>query len=733
MKSKVKVAYIMHPKTVKTKPGEFCIFTAEVIEHIEGSPKVHEKYGTITLKGTTPSLQRGDEFIVAYGEEETNKFGTSYKLTSICKEIDINDPKQVESYLEFISNKTVARELMKLENPIQLLKDRKDEVLLTIKGIGSATLERIYKNMDSTMDNSYAYGRLLPYGLSKSLINRICQAYGSPQTAVEMCLNNPYDLSMTVKGVSFVTADSIAIKCNLDLTSDDRLRAAIYHILLDSGYNGKTYITTQQLIDSLNNIITVEWGRVTSIIQNMINSGLVFTNKLGTELALTQFVELEKSIAIELVRLMNAPVQITFGPTWEKVVQAIEHEQGWEYTIEQKEGIYEVLNNNVCAISGKAGTGKTTITNAVTKILNNYMIRQVALSAKAAARLKQVTQLDSSTIHKLLGIGFKNENPKVYGDIFIIDESTMINGYLFLTLLKAIPSGCKVILLGDPGQLTSIGEGNVFTDILKSNVIPHVSLTQIHRQAKASAIISKSIDIRNQVPIFEKGFVGHRILGELQDLELFIQDEKEGLLEIVVNNFMEELNKYGGNLLEVQVIVAMKNRGNLSTLNINKEIQSLVNSCIGSHYAHKDGFKIFVGDKVINTKNNYNAKGLDGEKTSLFNGNIGIVTKITDKSIEVDFENVGTIIVENMDRNNLQLSYAITVHSSQGSQWSSVICTFDMGAFIMLNVEILYTAITRASKHCKLIAESKAINYAIRTVDTNTKQTYLDRFLKIIN
>ena len=733
MKSKIRVAYIIHPKTLKTKPGEFCIFTAEVIEHIDGTPIINEKYGTITLKGNTPSLQRGDEFVATYGGEETNNFGTSYKLTSICKEIDITDKQQVQSYLEFVSNKSIAKELLKLDNPIELLKSRNNDVLLNVKGIGVATLDRIYKNMESTMDNSYAYAVLLPYGLTKNLINRICSAYGSAQAAVDMCLKNPYQLSMTVKGISFSTADTIAIKCNADLTTDDRIRAAIYHILLDSGQNGKTYLTVQQLIDELSNVLTVEWGRVSNIIQNMIYEKILFTNNLGSELALTQYVELEHSIAKELKRLLNAPTKITFSENWQEIVKAMEKEQGWQYTIEQNNGIHEVLKNNVCAISGKAGTGKTTISNAVTRVLNKYLIRQVAPSAKAAARLKQVTQLDSSTIHKLLDLGNKYKSTTIYGDIFIIDESTMINGYLFLSLLSAIPSGCKVILLGDPGQLTSIGEGNVFADILKSNTIPHVNLTQIHRQAKASAIISKSIDIRNQVPIYEKGFVGHRVLGELQDLEIFIQEDKEGLLELVVNNFMEELDKCGGNLLEVQVISAMKNRGNLSTLNINNEIQSLVNSCMGAHYEHKDGFKIYVGDKVINTKNNYNAKSVDGQKTSLFNGNIGIVTKITDRAIEVDFENIGSIIIENMDRNNLQLSYAITVHSSQGSQWQRVICAFDMGAFIMLNVEILYTAITRASKHCKLIAESKAINHAIRTVDTNTKQTYLSRFLKVID
>ena len=735
MKSKIKINYIMFPKVMKTKAGDFSIFTANVIEHLEGEePIINEKYNTITLKGTVPSFKSGDEFIVVYDDAETNQYGTSYKLKTITKELDKNDINQVKNYLEFVCGKKIAKELMKLDNPLQLLQDRNTEELKKVKGIGESVLERIYKNLDSSMDNSIAYAKLIPLGLSKNLINRICKSYGSAQTAVDVCLNNPYELSIEVKGVSFVIADQIAMKCNLDLTSKDRVKACIYHILLNNGYNGKTYYITNQLVNEPRTTIDAHWDLVQSVICELIEENRVFTNKDGTEIALLQFVELEKQIAEELMRLRDAESKVIASPYWREKVEYIEEKQGWKYTDEQLNGIEVALKENVVVISGKAGTGKTTITNAVTNILSNYDIKQVALSAKASQRIAEVTKMDASTIHRLLNIGFENQNyqVKVYGDIFIVDETSMINGYLFLKLLKALPTGCKLILLGDNGQLTAIGECAVFGDIMKTNKIPHIELTKIHRQAQASAIISKSIEVRNQQPLYPKGFLGHTVLGELQDLELFIQEEKEGLIDVVLDKFKKELKAIDNDILEVQIITAMKNRGDLCTYNINRVIQKEYNECTGLFYENKEGFKIYKGDKVINTKNNYNTLNLEGLKTPLFNGNMGIVKEVTYNELIIEFTNVGTIVLKNEERDAIQLGYAITVHSSQGSQWKRVLCALDMGAYIMLNVEMLYTAITRASKHCSLIAQDIAVKHCLRNVESNTKQTYLDRFLNLM-
>ena len=218
-------------------------------------------------------------------------------------------------------------------------------------------------------------------------------------------------------------------------------------------------------------------------------------------------------------------------------------------------------------------------------------------------------------------------------------------------------------------------------------------------------------------------------------MELFIQEEKEGLERIVVEQFFKNLKEVNNDVMEVQVISATKSRGNLSTMNLNSIIQSQYNpnysSPNRSEYVTNSGVMLLEGDKVINTKNNYRTKDINGEEYPIFNGNIGIIVSILKESIRVDFN--GRIVELNKnERDSLNLAYAITVHSSHGSQWERVICAFDTSMWMLLNVEILYTAITRASKHCTVVAEDKAIRQAIKTVEQKTKQTYLNRFLYYI-
>lgn len=736
MKSKIRVNRIMYPKGVKkTIAGEFSIFTAEVIEHLEGEePIVNERYGTITLKGVTPILKVGDEVTVTYGNEETNDFGTSYELTMVNRDLDMTDPKQIEAYLKLICGDAIANELLKLENPLDIIKRQDSETLLKVKGIGQKKLELIYRNMADNLDFSLAFAELCPLGLTQNLVSKICKAYGGQETAIEVCKNNPYELVKKVKGISFIGADEIAKKCGLDMNSIERAESIVTHILLNNGSNGKTFLTSNQFIKQLNELADIDFEIIRKAVTKLAQEGSI--KVIENELCLTKYFNLEKELSEEFARLAVAPSRIEVPEDWKSTVEELEEKQGWKHTEEQMQGIESVLFNNVVVITGKAGSGKSTITNAMCEILKDYSIAMTCLSAKASQRMTEVTKRPASTIHRLLGMGLSSEQrvKTLFEDIIIVDESSMVNGELFLMVLKAIRSGCKVVILGDDGQLQAIGDCAVFSDLLTTNKIPVIKLSKIHRQAQKSAIITKSIDIRNQIEIYPRYFEGHMVLGELKDLELYIQQEKEGLDNVAVREFFKRLEIHK-NILEVQIITAVKARGNLSTKCLNEKIQKKYNENASKedaiNYTTKDGITIYIGDKVINTKNNYKTRDVDLEEYPIFNGNIGIVEDIIDDTVYVKFgERV--VIISGKDRDALNLAYAITVHSSQGSQWESVISTFDTSMWVLLNVEMLYTALTRASKHQTLIAEDRAIRHAIKTVEQKTKQTYLSRFLKYL-
>lgn len=738
IKCKMRINRIMYPRDKEVEAGDFVIFTAKVLKLIEGEePKKHPSFNTVSLKGNIPKIREGYDFVITFDSPETNKYGTTYNVLSVVKEINEDDSEEVLEYLKLVCGNKIAFELIKLEKPYTLLKERNDEELLKVKGIKEARLRQIYKNIETYSDNSLAYVKLQPLGLTKVQIGNICLALGGATNAIEVCFNNAYSLIDKVKGIGFKTADEIALKCGMDPYSPIRIKSAITYLLSESGENGKSFLYASQLIQELRKVVHMELHQLTGIIQEMSSEGKIIVSQDGLKVALPYYLLLEQNIALEIKRIKESESVIEIPDNWMDLVREIEEKQGWTHTEEQLKGIEMVLKENIAIISGKAGTGKSTVTNAMSTILKEYMIALCCLSAKASQRLREVTKLETYTIHRLLNLNMsENEEhtmePNLLEDIVIIDEASMVSGTLFYKLLKSIKSGAKVIILGDSGQLTAIGNCSVFSDMMLSGVIPHIELTKIHRQAEKSAIITKSIDFREQVEICCNNFSGHTIMGELQDLELFVINQDD-ILETIKNEFMKQF-KLIDDILEVQIITPLKTRGNLSTKNINLEIQNLVSPKVGRSFKGKDGIEIFVGDKVINLKNDYKARNTAEKVVGVWNGSIGIVEDIIieDDSLEVivNFSGIGRIVIEKDKVTNISLAYAISCHSSQGSQWRSVIFGMDMSAYVLLNVEMVYTSLTRAREHCEFICDRKSLNHSIRTIEQKTKQTLLAEMLK---
>jgi exodeoxyribonuclease V alpha subunit len=324
----------------------------------------------------------------------------------------------------------------------------------------------------------------------------------------------------------------------------------------------------------------------------------------------------------------------------------------------------------VVAIFASAGCGKTALLNAIYKIYRKYDVMGVALSGKAAVRISEATGIAAQTIHRTLGYQFgqfeHNEKFPLLHEIIAIDESTMNNGDLFYALLRAIPSGSKVIMLGDVKQITPIGNCQVFADIIRSNVIPKFELTKLHRQAQLSGIIPTSLQVANQDQIFDSNFEGNIILGELQDMELDIYKQDDNAPDRVIKHFLKHYNDIK-NLMEVQIVTALRIKGDLSNYNLNNKIQEIINPIAEDDVyvevklsdSNKDEpkiYKIKLGDKVINTKNNYKTLDTYGNTTPIFNGNMGIVTEIDYKSCVVNFIGIGDIILGRKEIINLELA-----------------------------------------------------------------------------
>lgn len=752
---------IFYPKySKKVNSGEFAIFSATVTKRLENC---NDDLYSIKLKGSVCTLEYGTTYKVFCKLAESHEmYGDTYELVYISKCVDISSKYKQKEFLKNVLNENLVDKLFdEYDDVIKLLEDRDVKSLMKIKGIGNQVALRMIDEYEESKDYSSIYMELGQLGLTHTFIKKLVDFYHSPDTVIDIVRNNPYDL-VRVDGVGFKKADEVACKVGVGQYDIRRIKGFLLHHLNEQGEAGKSYLNYQELMKALYDTLGfIPEEVVNATAKSMIDNEDVVVLDNGSKIALKRFYDLEKNIMEELIRLQIGKIKIIESDSnksgshkdyvpksfnignWETIIQKVEENQGFSFTDEQKSAIKLSLDNYVMTLTGLAGAGKTSTANGICSLYDDYNILACALSGKASVRITEATGLPASTIHRALGYQngrfmFNKEN-KLAVDIVLIDEATMINGTLFLSLLEAIPTGAKVIIMGDVQQLTPIGNCQVFADILDSNVLPVVKLTKPHRQALMSGIIPTSIKVANQEKIFSNSFEGNEILGELKDMELDITSNKESMSETILNYFQKEIKKYD-DIMEVQVCVPMRLRGELSCYNLNTKIQNIYNPKFNDSkeieiFLEKKNenvkkYLIRVGDKVLNTKNNYKCVNVDGEITPVFNGNIGIVKEIsTGGYCTIDFVGIGEVVFSKSDSKNLELAYACTIHKMQGSGFTSTIVGMDTSSYIMNNSELLYTAITRAKKYCVLVGNNYAISKAIQTKEVKTKQTFLKDML----
>lgn len=708
----------------------------------QGTPKL-DRNGIAIFKGVMPQLQEKNLYNITAEYIEDPKYGGQYNILSIFTALDFGtgDPEGQKKFLSSIYTPLQVTNMYEaLDNPFKALKDKDVASLIKIKGCGMDTADRWIRKFEQHIGEAKIYTELEDYNLTTNMIKKLMDRYVSPELVIEKVKNNPYVLCNEVKGIGWKTADKIALEGGIGEFSTKRIAAYIVHYLDEAGENGCSWITPDELMGAILEGIGEEVpdANVTEAIHELGEE--LWWNDDKSKIGLRRYFNIEHRIAEELLRIRDAESKISYID-WEDTIKHLEHKQGWEYTDEQKNGVKTVLDNNITVVQGLAGTGKSTLVSAMIEVLRSYSYVQCALSGRASSRMSEITGQEGFTIHRLLGYpqgdkqGFKfhDENPLPY-DIYILDEISMVDAYLFYYLLRAIPDGAKLVCLGDPGQLESIGCGNIAHDMINSEEIPTVTLTKIHRQAAKSAIITESIKIRNGQQIINKDWVGTETRGELQDLHIDCFSDKTNTYYKVVQAFSATMAQDNFNIMETQIIVPVKNNGAACTYELNNSIQELYNPEDRRKKEH-NGFsngKSYIlreGDKVMNVVNNY--------KTSppIYNGNIGIIRNIyydeilDDEIMLIDFKGIGEVKVPREAWNNIELGYAITVHKSQGDQANHVIFGIDFTSYSLLSREMIYTGITRAKKKCDLIAQTGALRMAISKEGVSKKQTHLQQCL----
>ena len=721
------------------------IIACNIDKLIEGELKTDKDH--TVMKGEMPSVVEGEQYKATCIFTSDARYGDQYNIEMIASNITLDTANKAgqRKFLETIFTKGQVEAMYEaLDDPYQAFLNEDAVSLCKVKGCGLKACPLWIERFKNNYHRAIIYSELGDYNLSTFIIDKLLDRYSSAEVVIEKVKNNPYILLTEVRGIGWGIADKIALAGGIDEYNPKRIAAFIDYYLYEQGENGYSWITNDHLMGA----ILEKFGEeipdapITEAIQSLIKEDLIWFSDDKQRLGIKWFYIIERKIAENLIRLLKAPNKFKYD-NWEEAVARIERLQGWEYTEEQKAGIKLALDNNVIMIQGGAGTGKTSLVWAVIEVLKNYDYVQCALSGKAASRLMEVTGEEGYTIHRLLefpkgsdehGGFFYHEDNRMTHDIYIVDEVSMIDLNLFNRLIQAIEDGSKVIFLGDNGQLEAIGSGNIAYDLLHSEEIPSITLTKIHRQAEKSAIITESVKIRNRTQIVPKEWVGHEIRGELQDLDLTCYGDSSN----TYYKIMEQVQRYwaeNNEMNNLQVIVPMKTKGQACTYILNNAIQELVNPVKRGVketklFITKDmPYVLRVGDKVINTVNNY--------KTSpnIFNGNIGIVKSIwmdydTDKEyMTISFDGIGDVNLQSIFWKDIELAYAITTHKFQGSQADTVIFGLDFNSFTLLSKELLYTGITRAKKKCYLIAQTSALRYGTGKSSITDKQTHLRELL----
>ena len=588
--------------------------------------------------------------------------------------------------------------------------EKDTERLLEVPGIGKGRVAKIKASWEKQKDVKDIMVFLQGHGVSSTYAAKIYKQYG--KESIEKVQGNPYCLADDIWGIGFKTADGIAEKLGYEKNDLRRCRSGILYTLSKLSEDGHVYSEREQLIKSAKELLQAEEEPIIQALDQMIETEDVILEEEA--IFLPPFYYAEVGVANKLKRLQEDTSGTLFDGTLN--IEEIVKQTSIQYDDVQVAAIGQAVKSKVMVLTGGPGTGKTTTTLGIIAALESLgqSILLAAPTGRAAKRMSEATGKEAKTIHRLLeynpaeGYGRNDENP-LQGGVLIVDESSMIDVILMNSLLKAVPSHMKVILVGDIDQLPSVGAGNVLRDIIDSDVVPVVRLTRIFRQAQSSRIITNAHKINQGVfPDISNG----------KDSDFFFikQENPELAANEIVNIVKNRIPKaYHFNTNEIQVLAPMQ-RSVVGATNLNIILQEAINP-IGDSLS-RGGFKYREGDKVMQIRNNYDKE--------VFNGDIGHVKEVNmeERSLIVIFEG-REVEYEDSELDELTLAYATTIHKSQGSEYPVVVIPLLMTHYVMLQRNLIYTGITRAKKICIIVGSTKALAYSVHNMVVLKRNTKL--------
>ncbi len=706
--------------------------------------RVESEDGEIMATGEMPPIIEGEEISMEGEWIYHDKYGEQLQVTDVEKSGKVS-PLMIEKYvgsgiLPHVG-KTMAKRIVKVfgRDTLAILQENPSR-LMEVEGIGKKKFEDIKIALEDQRQTQEVYFYLQRLGIGMAQSKKIIDKY--QDETIQKIEENPYQLVNDIWGIGFKTADSIALRNQLDPSSPFRIKSGcVYYLKQEAESNGHCYMPYDYALERISRLLNLKAEDIDEMLVEAMMENLILIEYVGEEkvLYLPEYYDAEIKVAGKIAQIASRKeiIDVDLENRWKE----LEKKYRLSFSEEQKEAIRSSLEEQILIITGGPGTGKTTIIQAVVDLFieRSYEVTLSAPTGRAAKRLEQSCKVPAKTIHRLLGykpvdegrgmfFDFNEENP-LLTDLLIIDEASMMDLRLCESLFRGIGEETRIIFVGDVDQLPSVGAGNVLEDMIRSGEIRKISLKTIFRQGKESNIVLNAHKINHgEEPILnEKG----------KDF-FFMQEKNPSLiqkkvLELVARRLPEYYKLEGPE--EIQILTPMK-KGELGTLELNRNLQEVINPKTPDKEELYQGDRIFrKKDRVMQIRNDYTKsyKTLEGQEgMGVFNGDFGVISDVdpSSRTIEVIFDEERRVQYSYKELDELSLSYSITIHKSQGSEFPVIIIPIGPGPYMLLTRNLIYTAITRAKRVVVLVGDPKYLYYMIHNNPDDRRHSSLDKRIR---